>query len=262
MSECCVLARVAKTQYIDSDRQKIISFEGVSVRPENEKQLFYQIPNLINEMLPPGRSFRALLEENGEMSDEFEFEPVLDPFDGLNIPREVHPDVKNNDAFKNLMKFTAFAEQPSAFIFGRNARDFSGFVDLQKLGIEYIFDYTNPDSPNVDENAFNDNYIPIVCEYKAPVPTGSDKVAIKLLVKENGENSYKYRWEAKPWDSSVSESNRARYVSKYYEIGDRVSLAKLELQKESMKKFLLDKGWSKQQFGLRFERDTFNREVR
>jgi hypothetical protein len=259
MGEFCLLARVAKTQYISDDDQSIISFEGVSVRTENEKSLFHNLPNIINELLPPAKSFRARLEEDGSMPDIYGIQPLLHPFNTDVIPDEVHPDVKHNDAFANLMKFTAHSEKPAGFIFGKNARAFSGHVDRHTLGIDYIFDYNDPDPVNVNENGFEENYRPIVCEYKEPVPTGSDKVAIKLLVKETGANSYKYRWEAKPWDGSVTESTKSRYTSKYYEITDRVELVQLELQKESLKKFLIDKGWKKQLYGLRFERNTFKR---
>jgi hypothetical protein len=258
---CCVLARVAKTQYHANDNQSIISFEGVAVRPENEMRLFHNIPNIINELLPPAKSFRARLEEEGVMPHEFSVNAVLDPFDGLNIPAEAHPDAKGNAAFASLYKFTAHAEKPLGFIFGKNAKAFSASISKEELGVFYVFDYDSPDPVSVNENRFKENYKAISCEYKPPVPTGEDKVAIKLLVQETGESSYRYRWEAKPWDGSgVADSHKSRYISAYFSIGDRVELAKLELQKEALKRFLLDKGWNKQQYGLRFERDTFTRE--
>jgi hypothetical protein len=261
MDGFCLLARVAKTQYTTADGQSIISFEGVSVPAENEKRLFCNIPNLINEMLPPAKSFRSKLEEDGVMPSEFEVEDLLDPFNVTDMPSEVHPDIKNNQAFANMMRLTAFSEKTSGFIFGKNAKAISTMVNREELGVYYVFDYNAPDAVNVNENAFNDNYKPIVLEYKDPVPTGTDKVAIKLLVKETGENSYRYRWEAKPWDGSgVTDGNKARFLSKFYDIPDRVELVKLELQKESLTRFLIDKGWKKGQYGLRFEKDTFKRE--
>jgi hypothetical protein len=260
MEGCCVLARVAKTSYVSSDGHAIISFEGVSVKPENEKRLFHNIPNLVNELFPPAKSFRERLEDDGVMTGEFKFEMLLDPFDGVTVPSEIHDDLKNNEAFKNMMKLTAYAEKPSSFIFGKNAKAFADLVDKSELGIDYVFDFDSPDSVKVSENAFDNMYDPITVDYKAPVATGDDKVAIKLFIQERGENVHRYRWEAKPWDSSVEDSNRARYVSPYYDITDRVELAKLELQKEALYKLLVDKGWKKQQYGLRFERDTFKRE--
>ncbi|MCL1866121.1 MAG: hypothetical protein FWF82_01790 [Oscillospiraceae bacterium] len=260
MEECCVLARVARTQYATPDGQSIISFEGVAVKKENERRLFHNIPNLINELLPPSKSFRAVFEEDGAMPVETGFENHINPFDLNNVPDDIHPDIKNNQAFRNLMSFTAFADKPAGFVFGRNARAFSALVERDELGLFHIFDFDNPDSVTVNENGLTDSYTPVTCDYKQPIATGEDKVAIQLLVKETGDNSYRYRWEAKPWDSSVSEHNRARFISPYYDIGDRVGLAKLELQKEALKQFLIDKGWKKGQFGLRFVRDTFKRE--
>jgi len=168
--------------------------------------------------------------------------------------------LKNSEAFKNMMKFTAYAEKPAAFMFGKNAKAFAEFVDKKELGIDYVFDFDTPDSAKVNENAFDNMYDPVTVDYKEPVATGDDKVAIKMYIQERADNAYRYRWEAKPWDSSVEDSNRARFVSKVYEIGDRIELARLELQKDAIMRFLIDKGWRKQQYGLRFERDTFKRE--
>jgi hypothetical protein len=260
-SGCCLLARVAKTNYTSSDNQSIISFEGVAVKSESERRLFYNIPNLINELMPPAKSFRTRLDEDGSMPDVFSFEPLIDPFDGgTNLPAEINFDLNNNTAYSNLLKFTAFTEKSAGFIFGKNAKAFSALIDLKDMGFDYIFDFEQPDSVSVNENAFFESYKPVSFEYKKPVPTGIDKVAVKLLVQEAGQNSYKYKWEMKPWDSSVKDVNRARYATQFYEIGDQVELAKLELQKEGIKKFLVDNGWTKQTYGLRFERDTFKRE--
>jgi hypothetical protein len=64
-----------------------------------------------------------------------------------------------------------------------------------------------------------------------------------------------------PWDSSVSDSNRVRYSTKFFDMDDRVDLSALELQKDAIRKFLLSSGWTKQAFGLRFEKDVFRRET-
>ncbi|MCL2070721.1 MAG: hypothetical protein FWH07_00610 [Oscillospiraceae bacterium] len=258
---CCFLARIVKTKYIGSNNQSIISFEGISVKAQNENYLFYNIPSLINDLLPPAKSFRATFEEEGFVSEVFEADPLLNPFDGYRIPAEVHPAVMNNAAYRNLLKFTAFTEKPTGFIFGKNAKAFSDYLDIDKLGMSYVFDFQNPDSPDVNENAFYDNYTPLVCEYKKPVPTGSDKVTICLFVQETKNNHHKYRWVLKPWDSSVKDSKRARYVTEFFEFEDRVELCKLELQKESITKFLINNGWTKQAVGLRFERDIYQREI-
>lgn len=258
---CCILARIIKTKHTGAGDKSIVSFEGISVRTANENKLFYNIPGLINDFLPPAESFRSKFEEEGEVKDVFEADPFFDPFDGYKIPVEVHPAVMNNEAYRNLLKFTAFTEKPCGYIFGRNARAFSEQLDLGKLGIDYVFDFENPDFPDVNENALADNYSPIVCEYNKPEPTGRDKVAICLLVQETEKsNHHKYRWVIRPWDASVKDSKRARYVTKFFEFDDKIELAKLALQKESIAKFLVNNGWDKQVVGLRFERDIYQRE--
>jgi hypothetical protein len=257
---CCLLARVANTKYTDSDNQSITSFEGIAVRAENENSLFYHIPSLINDLLPPAKSFYAMFVEEGSMPDVFEADLLLNPFDGYRIPMEAHPAVTNNAAYRNLLKFTAFAEKPTGYIFGKNARAFSEHLDMGKLGLQYVFDFNNPDEPAVSESTFTENYVPLVCEYRPQSPSGRDKVTINLFVQETKNNKHKYRWMIKPWDSSVKDSKRSRYVTDFFEIEDRVELAKLELQKESIKRFLLDSGWTKQAIGLRFERDIYQRE--
>jgi len=259
MDGCCVLARVAKTSYVTADEHSIISFEGISVKSENEKRLFHNIPNIIDELMPPSKSFRAKLEDDKKVSSEYSSSTMINPFGESKLPDSIHPDLKDNDAFENMMKFTSYAERPQSFVFGKNAKAFCEFVDKSELGIEYVFDFDNPDSVKVNENGFDNMYEPIICEYKPPVPSGDDKVAVKMYMQERGDNVHRYRWEAKPWDSSVEDSNRARYVSRFYDIFDRVELAKLELEKDALTKLLIDKGWRRQQFGLRFERDTFKR---
>jgi hypothetical protein len=253
---CCMLARVAKTSYTTSTGQHILSFEGVCVRDEQENQLFYNIPGIINELLPPAKCFRTRFEEEGSMSDTIDVDWLPDPFSG-NVPDEVHPTVENNVAYKNLLKYTAFTDKPVGYMFGKNVRDFAGHVDKGGLGLIYVFDFNDPDTPNVDENTFKDNYDALVCEYKELVPTGKDKVAINLFVQETGEDSYRYSWIIKPWDDGVKDSKRVRYATRFYDVGNSIELAKLELQKESIKKFLIDNGWTKQPVGLRFEKDTY-----
>ncbi|MCL1789078.1 MAG: hypothetical protein FWG33_01840 [Oscillospiraceae bacterium] len=257
---CCILARVIKTDQIGSDNKRATSFEGISVRAEYENSLFYNIPSLINDLLPPARSFRAIFEEDGTVNDVFEARPLLNPFDGYKVPVDVHPDVMNNAAYRNLLKFTAFTEKPTGFMFGKNSRVFAEHLDTEKLGLRYIFDFENPDFPDVNENVFKENYVTVHCEYKKPVPTGRDKVSVCLLVQETKNNHHKYRWVVKPWDSSVKDSKRARYVTQFFEVENKIELAKLELQKESISKFLANNGWTKQAIGLRFERDIYQRE--
>ena len=249
----CLLARVSRNQ-------GVTSFEGISVKAEDEKRLFYNIPSLINELLPPAKSFRAVYEEEGAIPGFFEADLLLNPFDGYKIPAEVHPAVINNPAYRNLLKFIAFSERPTGFMFGKNARAFSEHIDMAGLRLNRVFDFFDPDSPDVNEHAFADSYTPIVCEYKQPVPTGRDKVAVCLLIQETGKNSFKYRWEVKPWDSSVKDYRRARYATRFFEVEDRVEFAKLELQKESIRRFLTNSGWTKQFIGLRFEKDLFQQE--
>jgi hypothetical protein len=258
IEKCCMLARVAKTKYTRSDKQNIISFEGVAVDAEHEKRLFYNVPGLINELLPPAKSFRARFEEEGSIPDTFEIDSFLNPFEVIH--EEVHPAVENNRAYSNLLKFTSFTPKPEGYVFGKNAADFSACLDRVKLGLTYVFDFANPDLPDVDENVFDESYKPLSYEHKPLEATGKDKAAICLFIQETGDNSYKYRWEVKPWDSSVRDSNKARYVTKFYEFNDRVELAKLELQKESLRRFLTLNGWEKQPLGLRFEKDVFQRD--
>ena len=105
-----------------------------------------------------------------------------------------------------------------------------------------------------------ENYNPIVCNYVEPQSTGKDKVAICLFMQQTGEGTYRYRWEVRPWDSTVRDSNRPRFVTKYYDIRDKIELAKLELEKESIKSFLLDSGWTRIGASLRFTRDLYTRE--
>ena len=257
---CCILARVAKTKYNCPDKKSILSFEGVSVEEKYEKQLFYNIPGLINEMLPPAKSFRARFEEEGFMPDTVEIKSIIEPF-ATTLPEEVHPGVAHNAGFNNLLKFTAFTDKPAGYMFGKNAKDFSAHISKAGLGIFHVFDFAAPDEVNVDENSFTDNYDALVCEYTPRIATGQDRVAINLIVQETGEDSYKYKWEVKPWDTTSKDGKRVRYSTQFFEMDDRVELAKLELQKESIKQFLIDNGWKKQPVGLRFEKDTFNQDV-
>ncbi|MCL1904223.1 MAG: hypothetical protein FWF94_07390 [Oscillospiraceae bacterium] len=252
---CCLLARAIKT------KKDLVSFEGISVRADNENSLFYNVPSLINDLLPPAKSFYAVYEEEGAVNDIFEAHPLLNPFDGYKVPVDVHPAVMNNQAYRSLLKFTAFIDKPTGFMFGKNARALSEQLNIEKLGISYVFDFENPDSPEVNENVFNENYTAVNCEYTKPTPTGRDKVSICLFIQETNNNHHKYRWVVRPWDTSVKDSKRARYVTKYFEFDDKIELAKLELQKESISKFLINNGWAKQAVGLRFERDIYQREV-
>jgi hypothetical protein len=254
---CCILLRVARTHYTASDGQSITSFEGVTVRDEYEKQLFYNIPALINEL--SAKSFRERLEEEGAVPDVLEFETKFNPFDAT-VPDGIKLNIEHNSAYDNLLKFTAFTDKFTGYMFGKNAKDFSLAVDKAKLGLKYVFDFNSGDDAGVNANSFTESYRPICCEYNAPVATGTDKVAINILVQETGESSYRYRWEIKPWDNSVKDSARLRYVTQFFNVEDRIELARLELQKESIKKFLLDTGWEKQPIGLRFDKNTYQRE--
>ena len=252
---CCLLARMAKTHYSDSFGRSIYSFEGVSVKKEHEMRLFLNIPNLINTMLPPAQSFRMRFEEEESMSDIFETEPTINPLKSADIPKEVHPILKNNAAFRNMLKFIAYTDKPAGFIFGKNAKAFANYVNLSSLGIEHVFDFDNPASVDVDENAFKNNYKPISCEYVKPAATGIEKTAVYLQIQEVGE-AYRYCWQVRQLGGS---DNKLRYHTEFYNFTDRVQLAKLELQKESIKSFLIDNGWKKQQVGLRFEKEIFAR---
>ncbi|MCL2754748.1 MAG: hypothetical protein FWD35_03390 [Oscillospiraceae bacterium] len=258
---CCLLARVAKTVYTANDGQNIVSFEGVCVREEDEHHLFYNIPNVINRLFPPARSFRAKYEEQGAMDAVLEVDGVMKPF-STEISPTMHPAVKSNPAFINLLKFIAFSAKPGSFMFGKNMRALSEQVSVANLNITRIFDFDNTDKAGVDEMSFVNAYNPLNIEYTPPVATGRDKVAVNLLVQEPTEDKYRYRWVIMPWDSSIKDANRVRYSTKFYDIGDRVELARLELQKESIRKYLLDNGWTKQPIGLRFEKDVFEREVK
>ncbi|MCL1881431.1 MAG: hypothetical protein FWF76_04565 [Oscillospiraceae bacterium] len=256
---CCLLARVSKTTYNDSNGYPIVSFEGVVVRDEEEHRLFYNIPNLISSLLPPSQSFRAKYEDQGFIDDTFEVEQIVKPF-SVEAPPMLHPALKNNDAFNNLLKFIAFTEKRSGFMFGKNVRAFSELVSRTSLNITHIFDYDLPDSPEVDENSFQKAYKPIECGYIPPVATGQEQVTISLMLNETGDNTYKYKWLILPWEADADGNKRIRYSTDFSDINDSVELAKLELQKESLHKFLTDNGWKKKEFGLRFEKDIFQRE--
>ena len=257
---CCLLARVVVSSQTDSNNRRVTSFEGIAVREDGENALFYNVPSLINDLLPPAKSFRAMFEEDGAVHDVFESHPILNPFDGYTIPSEAHPAVANNAAYRSLLKFVAFTDKPAGFIFGNNARAFAAHLDVDALGLSYIFDFASPDTPNVNEGVFRDNYNTVTCNYQPPVPTGVDKVAICLHIEETKNNCHKYRWVVKPWDASTKDAKRARYVTKFFDVDDKIELVKLELQKESIAKFLTNNGWTKQQIGLRFERDIYQRE--
>ncbi|MDR0221979.1 MAG: hypothetical protein LBI38_00355 [Oscillospiraceae bacterium] len=252
---CCMLARMAKTKYSDSYGRSIFSFEGVSVKSENEKRFFLDIPNLINAMLPPTKSFRARFEEEESVPDVFTAESPINPLRSASVPREVHPAVKNNAAFKNLMNFIAYSEAPSGFIFGARAKDFSSYVNKTALGIKNIFDYERPEPASVRENAFAEKYRPVSCDYKKPAATGTEKTAVYIVVRERGREVYEYCWQV-----CSLENGGAKFTTKYYQVNDRLLLPALELQKESIVNFLVESGWKKQQYGLRFEKETFARE--
>lgn len=252
---CSMLARIAKTVYTDSFGRNIYSFEGVSVKPENELRFFYDIPNLINAMLPPSKSFRALYEENEELSRFYEAESPINPLKSVKPPKEVHPAVKNNSAFANLMKFISYSDKAEGFIFGKNAKTFAGYINKSALEIKRVFDFKDPDPVRLSEKAFTDNYKPLVCEYVKPVPLGKENVSVYLLIKEGIGDKYKYCWQIR--DFNGEKNAPPKYSTKFYDITDRVFLSTLELQKESLKKFLEESGWKKQQYGLRFEKEIF-----
>jgi hypothetical protein len=256
MKGCCLLARLARTMYGDADGNSIISFEGVSVKAEDERRLFCNLPSLINEFLPPARSFRQMFEEEQSMPDTFSTDNILTPF-CAEVPDDIHPAVIHNPAFRNLMKFTAFTSQKAGFMFGNHARAFAVYVNQKSLGVDYIFDFENPDPIDVDEGSFINAYTPLQFKYNPPTATGKDKVAISLAVQETSDSAFKYRWVVMPWEAK--EGTKVRYSTKFYDISDRVELARLELQKEAIKKFLIANGWTKEQHGLRFEKDTFQR---
>jgi hypothetical protein len=247
--------------YTDRDEQSIISFEGVVVQEEDEKQLFYNIPSLINELLPPAKSLRAKFEERGTISETLNIEMVVKPF-ATTVPAMIHPALKTSPAFRNLLKFISFSEQPAGFMFGTNSKTFANYVSKANLQLERVFDFAQPDPPGVDESAFENGYKPLVVDYTPPVATGRDAVTVNFFIQENGDGKHRYKWIVMPWDSSTKDGNRVRYSTKFYDIHDRVELSKLELQKEAIRNYLLDCGWTKQQFGLRFEKDTFQREVK
>jgi len=252
---CVLLARIATTVYKDSFDRNIYSFEGVCAKAENEKRFFYDIPNLINAMLPPARSFRAAYETEGEIPKFFESDSAINPLKSAKPPKEVHPAVKNNPAFANLMKFVAYSEKADGFIFGKNARAFAGYVNKSALEIKRVFDFTEPDPARVSEKAFLDNYKPIECEYVKPVLIGKESVAVYLVVQEAPNNKYKYCWQVKSFDGD--KFSPPKFTTRFYDVDDKLSLATLELQKESLKRFLEEQNWKKQQFGLRFEKEIF-----
>jgi hypothetical protein len=258
---CCLLARLAKTVYTDNNDQSIFTFEGVAVPETEERLLFYNIPNLVNELMPPAKSFRAKYEESGFVAETFEVEGVV-PLFGTDVLVMIHPALKSTPAFRNLLQHIAFSTTPTGFMFGKNARTFSNYVSKANLQIEKVFDADNPDPSGVDEGAFMNAYKPLEVPYTAPIATGRDKVTVNLFVQETGENEYRYKWVVMPWDTSTKDGNRVRYSTRFYDIHDQVELSKLELQKEAIRKYLLDSGWTKQQFGLRFEKDIFQREVK
>ena len=249
---CSMLARMAKTKYSDSFGRSIFSFEGVCVKTENEKRFFLDIPNLINAMLPPAKSFRVLFEEEEAVPDTFETESPINPLKSAEVPMHVHPDVKHNDAFKTLMKLTAYAD-PEGFIFGKNARDFSDYTNKSIMGIKHVFDFENPDDANVREAAFDEKYNPIVCNYAEPVPTGVEKTAVYLFIQET-DGAYRYQWQIRQYGT---EERAVKYATRFYDINDRVPMKTLEIQKESIKGFLTAQGWKKQELGLRFEKETY-----
>ncbi|MCL1831818.1 MAG: hypothetical protein FWG45_02770 [Oscillospiraceae bacterium] len=261
---CCLLARVAKTVYLDRNDEPIISFEGVCVRALDERLLFYNIPNLINKFFPPARSFRTKYDETGSLEGTIQLtdeEMVLKPF-ATELPSVIHPALKNNTAFAHLLKFIAFTNNRTGFMFGKGMNNFANYVSKANLKLEFVFDYDKPESPGVDENSFTDNYKPLTIDYNAPIATGQDKVAVNLFIQETGENTHRYKWVIMPWDSSVKDGNRVRYSTKFYDVTNQIELSRLELQKEAIRKFLLNSGWTKQRYGLRFEKDIFQREVK
>jgi len=252
---CALLARIAKTSYTDSFGRGIYSFEGVCVKQENEKRFFYDIPNLINALLPPSKSFRAILEETEEVPKFYEADSHINPLKSAKPPKEVHPAVKNNQAFANLMKFIAYSDKAEGFIFGKNAKTFAGYVNKSALEIKRVFDFTDPDPARVSEKAFLESCKPFKCEYEKPVSQGKENISVYLVVQEAPNQKYKYGWQIRKVGSEPSAL--PKYSTKLYDINDRMSMASLELQKECLKKFLEEQGWKKQQFGLRFEKEIF-----
>ncbi|MDR0197495.1 MAG: hypothetical protein LBI36_04675 [Oscillospiraceae bacterium] len=251
---CCMLARMAKTKYSDSYGRSIFSFEGVSVKSEAEKRLFLDVPNLINAMLPPAKSFRARFEEEGSVPDVFEVESPINPLRSASVPREVHPAVKKNAAFRNLLAFIAYSGKPDGFIFGGKAKAFSSYVNKSALGIKSVFDFEHPEPVSVRENAFTESYKPVSCGYAKPVAIGKERTAVYIVIKERGKDVYEYCWQVRSLDGEG-----AKYKTKSYNITDRLLLNTLEVQKESIKKFMTECGWKKQQYGLRFEKTAFAR---
>ncbi|MCL2634784.1 MAG: hypothetical protein FWD34_09765 [Oscillospiraceae bacterium] len=251
---CAMLARMAKTKYVDSFGRSIFSFEGVCVRAEHEKRFFMDIPNLINAMLPPSKSFRTMFEEEEKaLSGTYEVNSEINPLKDTPVDdMELHPDLKGNEALKNLINLISNSGTPEGFIFGRDAREFSSFINKSAMGIKHIFDFYEPDKIAVVENS----YKPITCDYIEPKPTGTDKTALYLYIQERGKDTYKYCWQIRKLET---DERAVKFTTKTYDITDRLLLSTLELQKESIKGFLTDSGWKKQEFGLRFEKDTYTR---